>query len=133
MPKHNFHDVLKYTESIPIHYRVGDWNPLTHIFIYLAIGFLILWYPTAIDSRLYSEYNHDYWIQTYRLVFGLHGLITTVVVSLYTGPLAQASYTLTSWNLMTGRLLTAYLAGAGYVNFAPIADLLRFPALCGVR
>lgn len=87
----------------------------------------------AASSYVATDYTNipNGWIQTYRLLGGLYGIAASVLVYHTAGIWVLGSYTLTSWNLMSLRLFSSFLAGNAVPGAGFIADLLRFPALVG--
>lgn len=125
--------MLKFLDMVPHKYKVGPWSPVTHMVILCYACFLVLTMAMAAASYdpLHYKTPPNDWIQTYRLVGGIYGIITSAMILHSVGIWPLASYTLTSWNLMSLRLITAYLAGSHVPGAAVVADFLRFPALAG--
>jgi hypothetical protein len=125
--------MLKFLDAVPHKYKVGPWSPVTHLVILSYLGFILLSMLNAFNDYTTQDYasHPNGWIQWYRLVFALYGIATSALVFRDVGIWPLLSYTLTSWNLMTLRLLTSYLAGAGFESMEVVADVLRFPALAG--
>jgi hypothetical protein len=74
------------------------------------------------------------WIQNYRLFAGVYMFMITCIVVYTSGFVPLCSYTVTSWNLVTIRLLFTYLGSLGLSSspsFQFIADTVRYPALVG--
>lgn len=72
------------------------------------------------------------WLQWLRLSFGVYGALLTVGLVYAVGYLPLASYTITSWNLLTLRMICAYIGSAFKLElFEVLAVALRFPALVG--
>lgn len=125
--------MLKFLDMVPHKYKVGPWSPVAHIVLLAYACFLILTMLMALDSQHSQNYAipSKNWLQTYRLLFGLYGIATSVMILRSTGLWPMLSYTLTSWNLMTVRLLSSFLAGAGVAGAGDVANFVRFPALAG--
>lgn len=125
--------MLKFLDMVPHHYKTGPWSPVTHLVIFSYLCFMLLTMGSAIDSYASQDYSHppNDWIQTYRLFFGLYGIVTSFLIYRDVGFWPLCSYTLTSWNLMTLRLVFSYLAGANIAWAGVIAGILRYPALAG--
>lgn len=128
------HKMLKFLDQVPEKYKSGPWHPLAHMVLFSYALYLVFMLSTAVDTYLphdYSHANHES-LQTYRLLAGCYGLLNTALTLCAVGvwPLF-ASYTLTSWNLMTVRFFSAYLAGNGFSACTLLANLTRFPALVG--
>lgn len=125
--------MLKFLDMVPQKYKVGPWSPAAHMVVFLYAGFVILSMSYAIETHVASDYTHapNDWIQTYRLIGGLYGFAIAGLVYYTTGIWVLGSYTLTSWNLMSIRLFSAYLAGVGVPGAAMVADVARYPALIG--
>lgn len=132
--------LLKFLDNIPQHLKVGRWSPVAHLVIVAYCGFLLLsmhhasslYDPAAYGSEGESL-NSRQWLQLYRLFGGLYGVYVVVDTIVGVGVWPLMSYTVTSWNLMTLRLLTAFVAGyqGGNSSWTLVADMLRFPALIG--
>lgn len=137
-----FHKLMAFMERVPEKYRKGNWNPATHVIIFVFSGGLLL---TASDA--FSTYNSTLhisaptspllstasdWQQLYRICFGSWGLIVSIASAFMVGPLVMASYTLTSWNLMTCRVLFSFMAiEMNLPALRVISDALLFPAIAG--
>jgi hypothetical protein len=142
--------ILVFLESVPLHLKEGPWSPMAHFVLISIFGFILLSFEHAAleYAQLFDESSAshasrvvdvgasvDSWIQNYRLFGGLYGLTIVSFVIFESGLWPLASYTLTSWNLMTLRLLTSYIGAAGWKDISPtfqlISDVVRFPALVG--
>ena len=126
--------LLKFLDKVPEEYKTGPWSPVAHYVLVSFSAFLLMTMYHAIESYSnpdYSGSSHFDWLQSYRFYGALWGILTTSLTVYFVGAWPLASYTLTSWNLMTVRLLTAYLAGAGFKSMELVANLVRFPALIG--
>lgn len=125
--------MLKFLDMVPHKYKEGPWSPVTHLVVLSYLCFLLLTMAMAVQSYYPEHYltPPNQWIQMYRLVGGIYGLGTSAMVVRAVGIWPLASYTLTSWNLMTLRLIMSYLSGIGVPGAAVVADLVRFPALAG--
>jgi hypothetical protein len=123
--------MLKFLDYVPDQYKSGPWSPIAHLTIFGLASFLLLTLPNALDTHT----THDYfqaqstpWLQTFRLIIGLYGIGHIIFTFYQLGLWPFTSYTLTSWNLLTVRMLSAYLASSGF-STQFIADATRFPAL----
>jgi hypothetical protein len=130
--------MLKFLDHVPEKYKKGPWSPVAHLFIASFALFLMFTWEKAMDSHSTFDYSTIFsspyaWLQTYRLLTGIYGLFNIGIIFYHLGIWPFSSYTLTSWNLMTLRLLSAYCASANI--FTPystyLADFTRFPALVG--
>eukprot|EP01031_Cornospumella_fuschlensis_P048400 gene48400-59276_t len=124
--------MLAFLDYVPEKYKKGPWTPAAHLVLYSMGCFLLLTLQDAVDSYETHELSYSQspaWMQAFRLVAGLYGVAHIIFTFRQLGVWPFASYTLTSWNLLTVRLITAYLAGSGWKAFIPIANLVRFPAL----
>lgn len=130
--------ILSFLDQVPEKYKTGPWSPLIHIYLCTIVGILLVTLPTAIDS-LDSHHNliksasdgpSDF-LQNFRLCVGCYALCVSSVLVYFAGFWPFMSYTLTSWNLMTFRLLSAWGGGRGNESMQFIAETLRFPALVG--
>jgi len=129
-----FHILLDFLEHVPEKYKRGSWNPVAHVTIFVfAVGLLL----TASDA--FEDIKHSPapptasdWQQLYRICLGSWGLLVTIFTVFLVGPLVLASYTLTSWNLMTCRLLLSFVACELNLHYlGTISDALLFPAVAG--
>ncbi|RYG99659.1 hypothetical protein EON65_50075 [archaeon] len=124
--------VLHFLEKLPVWLTKGPWHPITHIVVSSYAAFVINTFQYGIDD--YKSFDYIVsppWLQWYRLAVGLYCAYVSWRIFCVAGLWPFASYTLTSWNIMGARFLTAYLAGCGFHSFALIADFLRFPTLVG--
>jgi hypothetical protein len=128
--------VLKFLDYIPEKYKTGPWSLAVHVYIVACVAALIYIYPSAlqyISNESYSVQN-DY-VQNFRLITGLYGAALSIFLVIFAGLWPFSSYTLTSWNLMVVRCLSAYLAArnpdAENSIAKAIADATKFPALAG--
>jgi hypothetical protein len=128
-----FKKLLTFLDMVPEHLKVGPWSSATHLVILSYLCFLLLTLSLAIRSYTSHDYSDhpNEWIQTYRLLVGVWGLASIYIVYLTSGIWPLGSYTLTSWNLMTLRMITSYLSGLNIPGMSWVADLLRYPALIG--
>lgn len=131
--------ILKFLDQIPEHFKVGPWCVAAYVVIISYISLLVVSFPWVYENyspvRYYmeSESLKGYeWLQSYRLLVGGYGLSVSLLTACFVGIWPFVSYTFITWNLMSLRLISAYLAGAGWGDsFGVIADCLRFPALVG--
>lgn len=128
--------MLRFLDMIPEKYKVGPWSPIAHMIVFSYICFLLLTLNYAIKS--YTNQHNDIdttaeieWIQTYRFYGGLYGLSTSFAFLIIAGLWPFTSYTLTSWNLMTLKLVSSYLASKNIIGMNVIANIVRYPALVG--
>ena len=126
--------LLLLLEKVPKYLREGPWSLMAYFVIFTFVYALLFTFPIVKDSlsepsrRLFDV--NIFWLQLYRLSMGCYCLILVNVLVKNAGYLPLASYTVTSWNLLTMRLLLSF-AGE-YSSFLRAAsDLFRFPALVG--
>ena len=126
-------NLLKFLDVVPQQYKVGPWSPAAHITIFAYAAFIFLSMSYAVKAYTPPDYTQipNDWIQTYRLVGALYGFALTALVYYASGIWMLGSYTLTSWNLMSLRLFSSYLAGHAVPGAGLLADLLRYPSLIG--
>lgn len=125
-------NILKFLDHIPEKYKTGPWSPAVHVYLYTVFGILLLTAQTAYSYyNTIEQYSADDFLQTFRLVAGVYCALLSLGLLIVAGPWPFTSYTMTSWNLMTVRLLTAYCAAAGDENMKFIAGMVKFPALVG--
>ena len=106
-------DLLSFLENVPEGYRRGDWHPACVIILYFLATALALTLGSAVkdleqSSSLAALAEEPAWLQSYRLGFGLYCIAVLLVLVCYTGAWVMVSYTITSWNLLWIRLLSAY-------------------------
>lgn len=128
--------MLKFLDAVPDKYKVGPWSPMAHIALFFYLCCALITLNRALNSfndhaPVYSDDVDPSWLQSYRLCGGVYGVCTSLLFLLVTGLWPFASYTLTSWNLMTIRLIASYLAGKQVPGMAALASIVRFPALVG--
>jgi hypothetical protein len=125
--------MLKFLDMVPHHYKVGPWSPVAHTVILAYLCFLLLTMVSATESHVAQQYisSSNWWLQPYRIVCSIIGVGTSALIIREAGIWPMFSYTLTSWNLMTIRLISSFLAAAGWSSAAFVADTVRFPALVG--
>ena len=133
--------VLVFLEKVPKYLKEGPWSPIAHLVLIAFFGYMLLTFEHAMTSHrqlfdvssIHNIGNGDTqawskdWIQYYRFLGGCYGLTITGVVLYSSGVWPLASYTLTSWNLATIRLLTSYLGALNY-SFSPF-----FQSIAGMR
>ena len=100
------------------------------------VGFLSLTYSDAVDAFNFSIVKNvaveSEWVQLFRAFFAVYGLGMTIGIVYIAGALPLASYTVTSWNLVTLRMLFAFIGRQLKSNIlTAVASALRFPALVG--
>lgn len=103
---------------------------VAYLVLFSYAASLLYFAPTSFES-ISPAFTHEkasYNLQLFRLVVGSYGALVDVLIVAYAGFFPFTSYTLTSWNLMVGRLLFAYLGQYSAIA-QTIADGLRFPAL----
>lgn len=125
---------LSFLDMIPNHYKVGPWSPVVYLVLCSFASFLLLTFNDAFVS--YDSLNLHFsssssLLQTFRLIAGLYCLSITIVSYIKMGIWPFFSYTLTSWNLLAVRLITAFLAGVGVPFASTVATIVRLPALIG--
>jgi hypothetical protein len=130
-------DLLTFLDSVPLHYRQGRWSKFAH-FAILAIGcWLGLYYREAQrsfkDDVMAAEALTEApaaALQYFRIGTGLYFLLFMSVCLYRIGPWPLISYTVTSWNVLTMRLISSYFAASDPGgNAAMISRTLKFPAL----
>jgi len=124
--------VLSFIDSIPLELKVGPWSPVAYVVVFGYAAFVIATCKTAFLSRIVIVApENQFWLQFFRLFWGLYALIFSVLMYQKTGVWPFFSYTVTSWNLMAFRFLTAYFSDLGFKLMTLLADFLKFPALVG--
>ena len=107
-------ELLSFLENVPEKYRRGDWHPACVILLYCFVSALALSLGSAVkdfesSSKLLAIAEEPAWLQSYRMGLGVYGVAVLTVVVTYTGAWTLTSYTITSWNLLWIRLLSAYV------------------------
>lgn len=139
-------ELLGFLVHVPTWLKQGPWSPVAYFVISSLIFFLGWTCHDALDSFKNisaiktldtSPIATEDWLQWYRLIVGLYCLTLSILVVRHSGYLPLCTYTITSWNLMTARLLLSYFGNAvetklsSYPFAGTIAELIRFPALAG--
>jgi hypothetical protein len=127
-------DILVYLKHVPEKFKTGPWCLAAHMYIFLYFAGLTYSYDkVTFDELLEVSTNENLpsWISLFRLLCSLYCFAITVVLVYYAGLLPLASYTLTSWNLLTLRLFTAFLGDLGYEWAFNLSQVVLFPALVG--
>jgi hypothetical protein len=120
--------ILVFLEKVPKRFKEGPWSPVAHLVLLTFLGYILLNFENASASysQLFdvhsihfaqnrqSQLGAESWIQYYRLFGGIYMLCITGVVFYTSGIWPLASYTLTSWNLCTIRLLSSFIAASNY-------------------
>ena len=133
-------EILGYLEKLPKNLQFlikGPWSPMAYIILIIVTLSLFYTLPEAYDS--FQEYqstatlnttNNGIYLQSYRLILGLYCIYVTYRMYKLVGIFPFVSYTLVTWNLLTMRLLLAFLGQFNDV-IRVVGDLVRFPALAG--
>lgn len=125
-------DILVYLKHVPEHFKSGPWSWAAFLYIFLYFCALVYYYQEVdFDEPEFHFDNIPSWIPYFRLACSLYCFVITVVMVCYAGPLPLTTYTMTSWNLLTLRLLTSYLGDLGYEWAFNLSQLILFPALVG--
>ena len=119
--------ILVFLEKVPKYLKEGPWSPIAHLILIGFFGYILLTFEYAAASygELFDIHSIHYlqnretqvgknWIQYYRFFGGIYMLCITGTVLYTSGVWPLASYTLTSWNLTSIRLLTSFV---GALNF----------------
>jgi hypothetical protein len=126
-------EILQFLDKIPKWLKQGPWSIMAYLVIGSFAAFLIITAKDAMQSLLMNEVTFiptNLHLQFFRFLFGIYSLSIVILVIRHSGYLPLATYTLTSWNLMTFRLIFSFL-GVYFKGFGLVANLLRFPALAG--
>lgn len=129
--------ILRFLERVPQKYKSGDWHPAAHLVLVSFSIWLLCTAEWAADDyrRVLQPSRSDepnYPLQQFRLFFALYMLVVVLLLVRVAGAWPLASYTVLSWNLLSMRLLFAYLgSGTGNGWCQLFARCLRFPALVG--
>ena len=134
-----------FAARIPMKYKKGSWSPLTVIMVFVFAGILIVTFPAAKETRsdflIHSDFFSSYkelienCLAYFRLVVGFYGIFMSLTVFYLEGIWPFTSFTLTSWNLMSLRLLSAYFANGGIGEqknsgiWSIMATFTKFPSL----
>lgn len=127
--------MLKFLDRVPEKYKSGPWSPVAYLVLFSYAAFLLWMFKSAVQAYRPLDYTNsgrdERLLNRFRLLAGLYGVFNTVLTVRAVGWWPFTSYTLTSWNLMTVRLLSASLSSQGFRQFSFLADVTRFPALVG--
>ncbi len=124
-----------FLDSVPQHYKEGRWAYEAHLGVILIGIWIAFNYRSAVAS--YHEGIADVdephaWsfegIEHIRLGIGLYFGLFLVGVIYLIGPWPLVSYTITSWNVLTVRLLSVSLRDR-HPLMGVVARVLRFPSL----
>lgn len=135
--------ILVFLEKVPKRFKEGPWSPVAHLVLLTFLGYLLLSFENASASysQLFDVHSIHFaqnrqpqlgaenWIQYYRLFGGIYMLCITGVVFYTSGIWPLATYTLTSWNLCTIRLLSSFVAASNY-TFSSRFQLVAGNQIC---
>lgn len=124
--------IMIFLEKVPAWLKKGPWSPVAHLVILAFLGYILLTYEYAVASRaeIYDVHSIHFaqnrqaqlgskiWLQCYRLIGGIYMISITAFVVYMSGFWPLASYTITSWNLATIRLLASFVGRLNY-GFSP--------------
>mmetsp|Transcript_2710 Transcript_2710/g.4923 ORF Transcript_2710/g.4923 Transcript_2710/m.4923 type:complete len:259 (-) Transcript_2710:1244-2020(-) len=125
-------EILVFLKHVPEKYKSGPWCWAAYLYI-LSYCYALVHYHDQVDFNE-PEFSFDKipeWIPYVRLACAVYCIIITVVVVCAAGPLPLTTYTITSWNLLTIRLMTSFLGDMGYEWAFNISQLTLFPSLVG--
>jgi hypothetical protein len=137
-----FKDMLKFLDRVPEYLRTGPWAVEAYVCV-IGYGGYLLWSSMRIEWSAFVPDVYDAsWatmlgsfgitLQSFRLLVGTYMLLFVIGFLLKTGPWPLVTYTLTSWNVLTLRLLSAYAANHPTISSPRIQSLaafVRYPAL----
>jgi hypothetical protein len=133
--------MLVYLEKVPLKYREGPWSPVATV-VLICFSLFVLWtLPEAVKS--YTDFatldflSKPQWLSYYHILVGIHGFLLVYFTingagddNSGAGTWILGTYTITTWNLSTCRMLFSFLG-----QYSPlcqvIANITRFPALVG--
>lgn len=125
-------DILVYLKHIPEYLKSGPWCLSAYVYILCYFTALVYTYEhVSANDFNFAFDNIPTWIPYFRLLGSLYCTGLTAFLVCHVGPLPLASYTLTSWNLLTLRLFTSYLGDIGYEWAFDLSQLALFPSLIG--
>jgi hypothetical protein len=124
--------IMVFLEKVPSWLKKGPWSPVAHLVIVAFLGYILLTYEYAVASHaeIYDVHSIHFaqnrqaqlgsktWLQCYRLIGGVYMITITAFVVYMSGLWPLTSYTITSWNLATIRLLASFI-GALNFGFSP--------------
>ena len=122
--------ILVFLEKVPTYLKQGPWSPVAHLYLIVLCGYILLSFDYAV--ALYGEVTDvnsvsfasnalagsNDWIQNYRFYGAAYMLCILALVIYTSGVWPLASYTVTSWNLTTIRLIASFI-GASNLSFSP--------------
>ena len=134
-------EMLGFLDSVPLRYREGRWSLLAHAGVLSIAVWIGLNYREAqqsyledvlpeIDSLPREVFGSMFMLHGLRGVVGLFFFLFMSACLLKIGPWPLVSYTVSSWNVLTLRCMSAFFAGMTTdPTVAVIARSLKFPAL----
>ena len=130
-------DLLTFLDRVPEHYKTGNWAYEAHLGIMVVAVWIAFSYKGAMDSygqlSIYEDIKDVVILSGLHLPYiyfgiGLYFFIFMAISLSVTGPWPLVSYTVSSWNVLTIRLLSLGLRD-WHPAFASLARILKFPAL----
>ena len=131
--------LMSFLKNVPSAYREGPWHPAAMTVLVLFTCFLLNSFNEAHEN--YNQFvepvgPEPQWLDMYRLTCGIYCVLITCALIYSTGIWPLCSYTITSWNLLTIRLLTSCTYFSKYTLFnipvvKMISRIVKFPALVG--
>mmetsp|Transcript_12546 Transcript_12546/g.18950 ORF Transcript_12546/g.18950 Transcript_12546/m.18950 type:complete len:255 (-) Transcript_12546:218-982(-) len=121
-----------FLHRIPQEFKSGPWHPFSIVYLIVFATSLFTCYFDVQDHYSHVYFGDKYeFIPYFRLMGGYYCLAMLIVLIYNAGWLPIASYTVTSWNLLTARLILSYLGHVGFEWCHHLANYLLFPALVG--
>lgn len=132
--------LVNFIQKVPLYLREGPWTLAAHIYLVYFMIFLLLTFPYALRSYSSTssssshfkreEESRSGFVGYYRGLGALYCLSICMYVYIKVGLWPFITYTITSWNLLTLRLVSSSLQNYSSL-FRAISRFLRFPALAG--
>ena len=128
-------ELLSFLDGVPKYYKEGRWAYEAHFGVLLIGIWIAFYYRDAVTSynegHELSTASHAWSFEGIEYVYfgiGLYfGLFTLGAIYLI-GPWPLVSYTITSWNVLTARLLAVSLSH-WHPPLRSVARVLKFPAV----
>jgi hypothetical protein len=123
-------DLLKFLDNVPEQYKTGPWSLFARLYLVGYITVLAATYSEMVSSFDRQGHSDLYpWLPQFRLCAGVYCCGILGVMLYRTGPGPLVSYTMTSWNLLTLRLLSSWLGSLGFLWAYEFSNILLFPSL----
>lgn len=128
-------DLLTFLEFVPSEYKTGPWHPFAHLILVGVSIWLLLSSQAAEASYLELIASGGAGASTsfpYAGACGIYMIVVAIILFNSMGIWPIVSYTVTSWNILSLRLICCAIASHTQNSYiALLARTLRFPSLVG--